>query len=550
MAAEVVGPEGADDAPARHSLRAFVREAVGTPTGPGLAAALEALMGRDDLSAREWVEVTSAWKKMECYCVAARMTAVAEVDRAKIGASEGRTAPGRDDPVRPAADELAPVLGIALRTASSLVGLTRRMDDFPAAMDALAEGRMDYAQVRVLDRVVRDLAPGAAAAVESAAVAWASGCTPQQLHADLATEAMRVDPEHAATAAARGVDERDVTWRISRTPGCGRLVSDLPSISGAAGWMALNTAAKNARKVGVRADGRPEDRTVAQLRADILSSLLTGQGDPLGGHVPTPAELARLAEVQVVVAADTLTGAGDLPAHVPGMGPVDVATARRVSQLAPARRLVADPLTGALLHADQQTRPPIPDPRETPRSSATLLLTGQPPTGQPIPGDPRWQWLLGDVVEPAYPDDGSRYRPSVRLRRHVNTRDATCIGPACFHPALGTQLDHTINHGEQDASGAVGATTDGDLGSVCERMHNAKTHGGWRLEQPSPGTFIWTSPTGRTYLRVVRALVPGWALRGRRAGAGPSSPERRRGPRPRRGRRSRTGMTDAGPDPP
>lgn len=283
MAAEVVGPEGADDAPARHSLRAFVREAVGTPTGPGLAAALEALMGRDDLSAREWVEVTSAWKKMECYCVAARMTAVAEVDRAKIGASEGRTAPGRDDPVRPAADELAPVLGIALRTASSLVGLTRRMDDFPAAMDALAEGRMDYAQVRVLDRVVRDLAPGAAAAVESAAVAWASGCTPQQLHADLATEAMRVDPEHAATAAARGVDERDVTWRISRTPGCARLVSDLPSISGAAGWMALNTAAKNARKVGVRADGRPEDRTVAQLRADILSSLLTGQQGAVGG---------------------------------------------------------------------------------------------------------------------------------------------------------------------------------------------------------------------------------------------------------------------------
>ena len=26
-----------------------------------------------------------------------------------------------------------------------------------------------------------------------------------------------------------------------------------------------------------------------------------------------------------------------------------------------------------------------------------------------------------------------------------------------------------------------------------------KTEGGWRLEQPEPGRFIWTSPLGRVY---------------------------------------------------
>jgi hypothetical protein len=44
----------------------------------------------------------------------------------------------------------------------------------------------------------------------------------------------------------------------------------------------------------------------------------------------------------------------------------------------------------------------------------------------------------------------------------VHTRDATCIGPACFHPARGTQLDHTINHGSRDERGRRGATADPD----------------------------------------------------------------------------------------
>ncbi|MFZ5871200.1 MAG: HNH endonuclease, partial [Actinomycetota bacterium] len=45
--------------------------------------------------------------------------------------------------------------------------------------------------------------------------------------------------------------------------------------------------------------------------------------------------------------------------------------------------------------------------------------------------------------------------------------------------------------------------------SPCQRMHNAKTHGGWTLQQPQPGTFVWTSPTGRVYRRRARPLVPG-----------------------------------------
>ncbi|MQA12247.1 MAG: HNH endonuclease, partial [Pseudonocardiaceae bacterium] len=29
--------------------------------------------------------------------------------------------------------------------------------------------------------------------------------------------------------------------------------------------------------------------------------------------------------------------------------------------------------------------------------------------------------------------------------------------------------------------------------------HHAKDHGPWTLTQPTPGHFIWTSPTGHTH---------------------------------------------------
>jgi hypothetical protein len=95
----------------------------------------------------------------------------------------------------------------------------------------------------------------------------------------------------------------------------------------------------------------------------------------------------------------------------------------------------------------------------------------------------------------------------------VQTRDATCIGPACHHPAAGTQVDHTINHGQRDEHGTLGSTVEDNLDSLCERIHNAKTHGDWRLRQTSPGTFTWTSATGRTYEVRARPLVPGWRHR-------------------------------------
>ncbi|PWJ47104.1 hypothetical protein SAMN06264364_1411, partial [Quadrisphaera granulorum] len=53
-----------------------------------------------------------------------------------------------------------------------------------------------------------------------------------------------------------------------------------------------------------------------------------------------------------------------------------------------------------------------------------------------------------------------------------------------------------------------GLTEAGNLGSICVPWHQAKTHGDWTLEQPSPGTFVWTSPTGLVYHRRATPLLP------------------------------------------
>ncbi|HEX5511969.1 MAG TPA: hypothetical protein VFX41_09660 [Actinomycetales bacterium] len=487
-------------------LRPEVAEALAADPGPELLAAALSLMadGADGpLSARERLEVVAAWDRIEAFARAGKLTAIGDLDTAlhpdvpDIGTVS----------VRPTANELAPVLRVAPRTASALVALTRRARALPAAMDALGEGRMIPGHLDVLDQVARDTHPNLTAALEAEAIACAPAKTRQQLHEHLASKAAEWDPQHATTAVARGISERDVQLRRSPLAGCHRIIADLPSINAFAVWHALNGVATNTKATGSRPDGSLEDRGLPALRADAFAALLTGQADPENPSLSPAADvLTALAQVQVVVAADTLTGASDLPAHLPAGGPVDPGTVRELATRMPWRRLVAHTDTGVLLHRDTTVLPP--------------------PAADSPADDSRLSRLLTEPLEPIALDYGtSRYRPPAHLRDHVITRDATCIGPTCHHPAAGTQLDHTVNYREENRGGRrgrragraeVGVTADHNLGPLCARWHNAKTHGNWRLRQPQPGLFIWTSPLGRTYTRRARPLVPGWRTRNER----------------------------------
>ncbi|HEX5533365.1 MAG TPA: DUF222 domain-containing protein [Actinomycetales bacterium] len=477
-----------EGAPAASSVRPELATALNVEPGSELLTGLlEVMAGPGELSTREQLELVAAWDRTVGFCQAARLTAVQHLDQALHPDVADLTSV----PLRKTANELAPVLRIAPRAASALVGHARRTRNLPAAVDGLAEGRLTAAQLDVLDQVTRDLPERLRGKVEAEAIRFGPTTTRQQLHGHLASKAAELDPDHASNAVERGTCERDVRLRPSPLPGCHRLVADLPSMSAYAVWHALNGAAQRAKTAAGRAEGGVDDeRGIAALRADALAALVTGQPDEENPELVPAAEiLTQLAQVQVVVAADTLTGESDLPAHLPGAGPVDPRTVRHLATKVPWRRLVADPDSGLLMHRD------------------TNLMQAGGDEGS----DPRLDRLTEDPVVANALDYGTtRYRPPKHLRDHVHTRDGTCIGPACHHPARGTQIDHTTNFNEPDARGRQGATAHYNLGSPCIRWHNSKTHLGWRLEQPAPGHFVWTSPLGRVYTRVARSLVPGW----------------------------------------
>ena len=136
----------------------------------------------------------------------------------------------------------------------------------------------------------------------------------------------------------------------------------------------------------------------------------------------------------------TLIGADDQPAHLEGYGPIGAEVARRIAAHGVWRRLLTDPATGVVLDLGRR-----------------------------------------------------RYLPPPELAEHVIARDQTCRFPTCTRPAEGCDLDHSIPW-EQG-----GTTSAGNLGAVHRGHHTDKTHHGWRLDQPEPGRYIWTAPTGHTY---------------------------------------------------
>jgi hypothetical protein len=86
------------------------------------------------------------------------------------------------------------------------------------------------------------------------------------------------------------------------------------------------------------------------------------------------------------------------------------------------------------------------------------------------------------------------YQVPARLRDFVNLRDLTCRFPTCRQPAWRCDADHTKPYDQG------GPTCSCNLGPLCRYHHALKQHPQWRLDQPVPGVFVWTTPVGRTYL--------------------------------------------------
>ena len=54
--------------------------------------------------------------------------------------------------------------------------------------------------------------------------------------------------------------------------------------------------------------------------------------------------------------------------------------------------------------------------------------------------------------------------------------------------------------GPPTTGGPPGQTAVGNLGPLARYHHRLKTHGGWNVRQPEPGTWVWRTPHGRIFL--------------------------------------------------
>src|ERR1017187_2742817 len=105
----------------------------------------------------------------------------------------------------------------------------------------------------------------------------------------------------------------------------------------------------------------------------------------------------------------------------------------------------------------------------------------------------------------AHTEASLAYRPPPRLKEQITARDITCRFPTCRQPARRCDLDHTIPYdqdgpaGQCGQDGRGGRTCSCNLGGLCRTHHQLKQHPRWRLAQPTPGHFEWTTPTGRAY---------------------------------------------------
>lgn len=273
-----------------------------------------------------------------------------------------------------------------------------------------------------------------------------------------------LDDRHRRAARDRGV------WMTPELDGMATLNALMPADRARGLMSRLDRAARHLHAAP------DEERTLAQLRADVLADLVPdtsierAAAASWAARSSTPDAAAQAADaardpaqpdsvssltsrrrlasphtgptVVITVPALTLLGAEDVPATLEGYGPIDLGTARRLAGEASSWvRLLTHPATGAPLALDRQA-----------------------------------------------------YRVPAALRRWLGVTSPTCIFPGCNRTARSCDIDHL-------AAWVDGGTTDADnLEPECRHHHRLRHETGWTPSRDAvTGDLRWVSPLGGDY---------------------------------------------------
>jgi Domain of unknown function (DUF222) len=335
-------------------------------------------------------------------------------------------------------DELAAALRTSVRVGDQRVALACALAGrLPQTLAALAAGRLDYPRAAAMAHETTGCTDSHAAAAEASVLAVGRRATPSKFRNAVRRAVAQADPAAARAQAQRASQDHRVEFSPADQDAA-ELLAHLPAGDAAAIRTVLDAAANAMSRL------RGETRTLGQLRAAALAApfwaaLAAGHLDTATGPLALPTAHGQAPAVQL----DPSTG------ELRGYGPV---TDR-------ARRdLAARSGTG-------------------PRPVVRLVT---PPTA-----------AEAQEAADCWPAEPG-YRPSARLARHVLARDQHCVFPPCSCPAAHCDLDHT-------RPWPNGPTHPANLGPPCRRHHRLKQHPAVHLQQPQPGRFVWTMPTGHTY---------------------------------------------------
>jgi hypothetical protein len=88
------------------------------------------------------------------------------------------------------------------------------------------------------------------------------------------------------------------------------------------------------------------------------------------------------------------------------------------------------------------------------------------------------------------------YEVPDRMREAVLARSPASCFPWSTVVSRRIDLDHTIPY----RKGPPGQTWLGNLGPLGRTEHRIRTHGGWQVRQPVPGSYLWRSAYGYVFL--------------------------------------------------
>ena len=276
-----------------------------------------------------------------------------------------------------AASEIRAALALTRRAADVHLDLARDLlQRQPRVWQALHDGDIDLPKARAVVEQTAHLDTETARQVAKVALTRAGGETTGQLRARIRRLVIAIDPDSARERYEARLKDRRVVIEATETGTANLLGLDLPPADANAAIRRINRLAR-AAKTG------DDDRSLDQIRADILLALLNGKepGQSSGSG----------AVVDIRVDLTTLTGLDDNPAEIPGWGPVIADIARQV--------------------VDEQERA-------------------------------QWQVTVTDDTGKVVHTGTTRRRPTAAQRRTVGAKTMTCVFPGCRMPARDSDLDH------------------------------------------------------------------------------------------------------------